>query len=178
MNDSSIKMKKAFDEGRFLDVVQARNLCKSHEQKLMLGISLFRLGRTQEAFTVLSRVSEKTEQLAKVFYYLALVHKGRGDEETARSCLRKYLAFYPDDDEALDILETRESDPGPLVKEPSVQLARVYAQQGHYEQALDIYVQVEKMTGLDDEALKDARQVENLYIMKTLQGWLEKAAER
>jgi len=171
-------MRKAFDEGRFLEVVQGRNLCKSNEQKLMLGISLFKVGRTQEAFSVLEKVAEKTGQLAKVFYYMALIQRSRGHEENARDCLEKYLAFYPDDDEALDIVETQESDPEKLVKEPSVHLARVYAQQGHYEQALDIYSQVDKLTGLDDETLKDAHQVENLYIMKTLQGWLEKVAKQ
>ncbi len=178
MNDSSAKIRKAFDEGRFLDVVQGRNLCKSHEQKLMLGISLFKLGRTQESFTILERVAEKTEQLTKVFYYLALIHKSKGLEETARDCLQKYLAFNQDDDDALDLMEPREDQSEALLKEPSVQLAKVYAQQGHYEQALDIYAQVDKMTGLDPDALKEAHQVENLYIMKTLQGWLEKVAKR
>jgi tetratricopeptide (TPR) repeat protein len=171
-------MRKAFDEGRFLDVVQGRNLCKSHEQKLMLGISLFKLGRTQEAFAILEKIGEKTEHLAKVFYYLALIHKSRGDEETASSYLQKYMVFYPDDDDALDQIDSRESESESLLKEPSVQLAKVYAQQGHYEQALDIYSQVDKITGLDDDALKDAHQVENLYIMKTLQGWLEKVEKR
>lgn len=178
MSDSSAKLRKAFDEGRFLEVVQGRNLCKSLEQKLILGISLFKLGRTQEAFSVLDKVAEKTGRLAKVYYYLGLIHRSRGQEETGRGCLEKYLAFYPDDDEAMDIVETQESDPEKLVKEPSVHLARVYAQQGHYEQALDIFAQVDKMAGLDDEALKDAHQVENLYIMKTLQGWLEKVEKR
>jgi tetratricopeptide (TPR) repeat protein len=171
-------MRKAFDEGRFQEVVQGRNLCKSHEQRLMLGISLFKLGRTEEAFGILDKVAEKTENLTKVFYYLALIHKGKGEEETSRVYLQKYLAFNPNDDEALDLIDPQESESESLVKEPSVQLAKVYAQQGHYEQALDIYSQVDKMTGLDDEALKDAHQVENLHVMKTLQGWLEKLAKK
>ena len=174
MNDLSTKIKKAFDEGRFVDVVQGRSLCKSPEQKLMLGIALFKLGRSQEAFNILVRIAEKTQILTKAFYYLALLYRHRGDEDIAKDCLHKYLAFNPNDDEAYDLMNPPGSGTETLVSEPSVQLAKVYAQQGHYEQALDIYAQVDKMSGLDNDSLEDAHQVQNLHIMKTLQGWLEK----
>jgi len=61
-----------------------------------------------------------------------------------------------------------------LMKEPSIDLAKIYAQQGHYEQALDIYTQVDKLSGLDGEARQEAGNVQDLYIMRTLQGWLER----
>ena len=38
----------------------------------------------------------------------------------------------------------------------------------------DIYIQVEKMNGLDDDSLKEAHQAQDMYILKTLQGWLER----
>jgi tetratricopeptide (TPR) repeat protein len=176
MSDLSEKIKKAFDEGSFLEVVQGRGLCKSPEQKLMLGISLFKLGRTHEALKILEGIAEKARKLTKAFYYLALLYRDLGEEDTAKDNLQKYLAFNPNDDEACDLLDSPYNGTETLLKEPSVQLAKIYAQQGHYEQALDIYSQVDKKTGLDTGAFEDALQVQNMYIMKTLQGWLEKVA--
>jgi len=173
MADLSMDMKRAFDEGRYLQIVQAAEACSSPEDRLMLGISLFKLGRANEALDVLNNVSAQAERLTKALYYLALLYLQRGDVSTAKACLQKYLAFYPHDDEAHDLLESPDA-PEVLMKEPSMQLARIYAQQGHYEQALDIYTQVEKMTGLNDDSLKEAQQVQDMYIMKTLQGWLER----
>jgi hypothetical protein len=53
-----------------------------------------------------------------------------------------------------------------------VDLARVYAQQGHFEQALDIYTQVDHLGVLDEAARRDAMNVQNHYLMKTLESWL------
>ena len=173
MADLSADVKTAFDEGRYLQIVQAAEGCSSPEDRLMLGISLFKLGKANEALDVLGNVAAQAEHLTKALYYLALIYRQRGDEGIAKACLQKYLAFFPDDDEAHDLIESSGS-PQSLMKEPSAQLARIYAQQGHFEQALDIYIQVENMNGLDDDSLKEAHQAQDMYILKTLQGWLER----
>jgi tetratricopeptide (TPR) repeat protein len=175
MADLSADVKIAFEEGRYLQIVQAAEECSSPEDRLMLGISLFKLGRANEALDVLGNVAAQAEHLTKALYYLALIYRQRGDEGIAKACIQKYLAFFPDDDEAHDLIESSDSlSPQSLMKEPSAQLARIYAQQGHFEQALDIYIQVEKMNALDDDSLKEAHQTQDMYILKTLQGWLER----
>jgi tetratricopeptide (TPR) repeat protein len=169
----SENVKIAFEEGRFLDVVRSAKYRRNPEDKLLLGISLFKLGREGEALDVLSKVAGQAEGLIKSFYYLALIYNQKEDVLQAKSYLQKYLAFHPEDDEARDMLEQQEV-PERLMKEPSIELAKIYAQQGHYEQALDIYAQVDKTTGLDDSAQKEAGNTQNLFIMKTLNGWLER----
>ncbi|HVN72819.1 MAG TPA: tetratricopeptide repeat protein [Desulfomonilia bacterium] len=173
MAGSSENVKKAFDEGRFLDVVRAAKSRKNPEDRLLLGIALFKLGRQGEALDILSNIADLSQTLIKSFYYMALIHLQKQDDVHAKSCLQKYLAFYPDDDEARDLLE-KPSASDMLMKEPSLELAKVYAQQGHFEQALDIYTQVDKLAGLDEVARGEAREVQDLFIMKTLQGWLER----
>lgn len=172
MAGSSEKVQKAFDEGRLLDVVRAAKSRKNPVDKLLSGISLYRLGRFGEALEVLEKVSDETVSLVRGLYYLSLIHRKRGDDDRARVCLERYLAFYPEDDEARDLLEIVDAGREELMMEPSVDLARVYAQQGHYEQALDIYTRVDHMGVLDDEARNDALKVQNLFLMKTLEGWL------
>jgi tetratricopeptide (TPR) repeat protein len=169
----SESVKIAFEEGRFLDVVRSAKYRRNPEDRLLLGISLFKLGREAEALDVLGKVAGQAEGLIKSFYYLALIYKQREDVLQANSYLQKYLAFHPEDDEAKDMLEQQEV-PEMLMKEPSIELAKIYAQQGHYEQALDIYAQVGKITGLDDTALQEAGNTQDLFIMKTLHGWLER----
>ena len=172
MAGSSEKVQRAFDEGRLLDVVRAAKTRKNPEDKLLSGISLYKLGRFSEALEVLDKVSDQAQSLVRALYYLSLIHRKRGDNDRARICLERYLTFYPDDDDAKDHLEAGVADYDELMKEPSVELARVYAQQGHYEQALDIYNQVNHLGVLDDAARRDALNVQNLYLMKTLEGWL------
>ncbi|MCU0575599.1 MAG: tetratricopeptide repeat protein [Desulfobacterota bacterium] len=172
MAGSSEKVRVAFDEGRLLDVVRAAKTRKNPEDKLLSGISLYKLGRNGEALEVLGKVSDQAHSLVKSMFYLALIHRQHGDDDLAMACLEKYLAFYPDDDEAKDLLEARKAVREELMKEPSVDLARVYAQQGHFEQALDIYTQVDHLGVLDEAARRDAMNVQNHYLMKTLESWL------
>ena len=170
---SSENVKKAFDEGRFLDVVRATKSRKNPDDRLLLGISLYKIGRYSEALDVLEKIAGQAQGLMKSFYYLGLIYHQRNDDAQAKACLHKYLTFYPEDDEARDLLEKPEAKEV-LVNEPSLELAKVYAQQGHYEQALDIYDQVKKMNGLDDLVRQEAGETQDLFIMKTLQGWLER----
>jgi tetratricopeptide (TPR) repeat protein len=169
----SENVKIAFEEGRFLDVVRAAKYRRNPEDRLLLGISLFKIGREGEALDVLGKIAGLAEGLIKSFYYLAVIYNQKDDVLQARAYLQKYLVFHPEDDEARDLLDLHEA-PDMLMNEPSLELAKIYAQQGHYEQALDIYAQVDKIAGLDDTAKHEAGNAQNLYIMKTLHGWLER----
>ena len=111
--------------------------------------------------------------MVKAHYYMARIYSQQGDMESAQECLRKYSCFYPDDDEARDILETPEESKT-LLSEPSLGLAKIYAQQGHYEEALDIYARVLKTPGQEPELKKEALHVQDMYILKTLETWLER----
>lgn len=173
MAGSSEKIQQAFDEGRYLDVIRAARSRKNPEDKLLAGISLYRLGRYAESLDILEKVSLQASNLAKAEYYLALIHRRQGDENAARMRLKCYLAYHPEDDDARDLLERPASLPEEgLVREPSVELAKVYADQGHYTEALDILAEIEKKNGLDEETKRFAERVQNLFLMKTLEEWL------
>jgi tetratricopeptide (TPR) repeat protein len=165
---------KAFEQGDFLQVVEAAGEARSPEEELMVGVSLFKVGRETEAVEVLTRVSRRAAELARAYYHLAVVHQGRGEIDQARSCLELYLAFYPDDDEALDLLQD-EGDMEPMVDEASPMLARLYANQGHYRQALEIYARILSGPDTTPELEREARKVEAMHVVKTLEGWLERA---
>jgi len=166
-------IRKAFEQGNFLEVADAAAEARSPEEDLMVGISLFKMGRETEAMDVLRGISDRMGELARAYYYMALILKNRGDVEAARSCIGTYLAFHPDDDEAQDLVEGGEEQ-APLMDEDSPELARLYAGQGHYRQALDIYSRLSKNPGCGHEIRKEAARVQNMYLIKTLEGWLER----
>ncbi|HQP30304.1 MAG TPA: hypothetical protein PLB81_03180 [Deltaproteobacteria bacterium] len=164
-------IKKAFEEGRFLDIVGSADFLTSYEERLILGQSLMKLGRDSEALTVFQGMYREIEHRIKSLYYIAQIHQRSGDEESARFYLARYLAFRPDDDEAADLMEAVQETP--MMMEPSLELARLYGRQGHFSQALDIYGGL-LMTSMDPEVRDEALKVQNLSIIKTLEGWLER----
>jgi len=166
-------MNEAFERGDFLAVVESADVAFDPKEKLLVGISLFKLGRLSDAMKVFLEISDIVSDLAKVFYYMALIHKEKGNLDSARFCLEQYTPFYPDDDEALGILDTGQEEQE-LVSEPSMELARIYAAQGHFEQALDIYRDMLKDSALDPETKKEAHRVQAMHIIKVLDGWLER----
>lgn len=166
-------IQQAFDHGDFLTVVESAEKAVSPEEKLLVGISLFKLGKLSEAMEVLREVSDTARELAKAFFFMAQIHMERGEAESAQFCIDQYIPFYPDDDEALDMLQSGRQMP-PLISEPSLELARLYANQGHFKEALDIYVGLLKAQEEEPDVRKEARRVEAMYIIKTLEGWLER----
>jgi len=166
-----VDIKKAFEEGRFLDIVGSADFLTSYEERLILGQSLMKLGRDSEALTVFQEMYREIEHRIKSLYYIAQIHQRSGDEERARFYLTRYLAFRPDDDEAADLMEAVQETP--MMMEPSLELARLYGRQGHFSQALDIYGGL-LMTSMDPEVRDEALKVQNLSIIKTLEGWLER----
>jgi len=171
MRGSAVDIKKAFEEGRFLDIVGSSDFLTSYEERLILGQSLVRLGRDSEALSVFQELYREIEHRLKSLYYMAEIHQRQGDDESARFYLTRYLAFRPDDDEAADLMEAVQ---GPsMLTEPSLELARLYGRQGHFSQALDIYSAL-IMTSMDPEVRNEALKIQNLSIIKTLEGWLDR----
>ena len=170
-------IKKAFEEGRFLDIVGSSDFLTSYEERLILGQSLIKLGRDSEALAVFQELYREIEHRIKSLFYLAEIHQRQGDDESARFYLTRYQAFHPDDDEAADLMEAVQRPS--MMMEPSLELARLYGKQGHFSQALDIYSGL-LMTSMDPEVRSEALKIQNLSIIKTLEGWLErlKAVER
>ncbi len=166
-------MQEAFDRGDFLGIIEAADEAVNPEDKLLVGISLFKLGRLADAMKVFNGISDLMSELAKSFYYMALIHKERGNMESARYCIGQYTPFYPDDEEALEIIESGKAEPE-LVSVPSLELAKIYAAQGHFEQALEIFVHLLQQNDSDPEMRKEAHRVQTMHIVKTLEGWLER----
>lgn len=168
-----MNLRKIFEDGRYEDVVAEAAGLRGAEERLMLGIALFRLGRAQEAYDVLDGLAREAEDLVRGMLYLARICRQRGDVERARMYAERYLAFYPDDDEALDLLE-EEPEAVAFVGAPSVDLARIYVQQGHIEQALEIFAALLENDPGDEALQKEAREVQNRHTVRILEGWLER----
>ncbi|MGC9323224.1 MAG: tetratricopeptide repeat protein [Desulfomonilia bacterium] len=166
-------VRKAFEEGRFLEIADSGEVITAPEERLLLGISLFKVGREIEAEDVFEELSRELVIQAKALYYLALLSRKRGDHDTAQHYLTQYRAFYPDDDEAVDLLESQGEEES-FLSAPSIELAREYARQGHYELARDIYVRILESSGGDSLIEKEGRHAEAMFLIKTLQGWIER----
>ncbi|HHO75880.1 MAG TPA: tetratricopeptide repeat protein [Deltaproteobacteria bacterium] len=165
---------KAFDRGEFLEIASASDRVRTSRERLILGISLFKLGRNSEAMSVLKEIEEEIEHLVKALYYMARIHSRQHEYDAAELALIRYTAFYPDDDEARDILERPDENEEGMVSEPSAELARIYAQQGHYEEALNIFADLLKTSAQDPELKKEALKVQDRYLLKSLEQWLER----
>lgn len=164
-------IKKAFEEGRFLEIAGMADFLTSYEERLILGMSFLKLGRDTDALEIFKELYREIEHRIKSLFYIAQIYQKFGDNESARFYLERYLAFCADDDEAADLMEAVHEKP--LMMEPSLELARLYGRQGHYTQALDIYGGL-LMTSMDPEIRSEALKIQNLSIIKTLEQWLEK----
>ncbi|OPZ61050.1 MAG: hypothetical protein BWY87_00073 [Deltaproteobacteria bacterium ADurb.Bin510] len=162
-------LKEAFAAGDYLTVAASEPA--GVEDRLLVATALYRLGREREALRQFGAVEESLESLTRGLLIAARLHLDQGDSGAATRLLERYLAFFPDDDEARDLLEGGAAADDALVAAASPELARIYAQQGHYAQALGIYAQVLPQDAtLRDEALR----TQNLFVVKTLEGWLER----
>ncbi|HNY64465.1 MAG TPA: hypothetical protein PKM41_03440 [Deltaproteobacteria bacterium] len=166
-------MHEAFDRGDFLTVADSASAARTPEEMLLVAVSLYKLGKLGDAMDYFRELSDLVMKLSKGFLYMAKIHRDRGEPETARFLLERYAHFYPDDDEARDLLEDNGEEPS-LVSETSPELARVYAAQGHFEQALEIYVSLLDKGLHDPEIEKEARRAQSMHIVRTLEGWLER----
>jgi tetratricopeptide (TPR) repeat protein len=168
-----MNMQEAFDRGDFLSVADSAPVARTPEERLLVAISLFKIGKVSDALDLFRELSDLVKKLSKSFLYMAQIHRDRNEPETAKFCLERYALFYPDDDEAEALL--READENaPLVGGASPELARIYAAQGHFAQALDIYADLLQKGDQVPETEKEARRVQAMYIIKTLEGWLER----
>lgn len=167
-------MQEAFDRGDFLSVADSAAVARTPEEHLLVAISLLRIGKVSDALDTFRVLSDLVKKLSKSFLYMAEIHLDRHEPETAKFCLERYTLFYPDDDEAAALLQEQEEEAAPMVDGASAELARVYAAQGHFEQALDIYVNLIQSGDKDPEIEKEARKAQSMLIIKTLEGWMEK----
>ncbi len=166
-------MVKAFDEGDFLAIIENAAAAVSTEERLMLGIAYYKSGREQDALQVLEGLNIELEKLSKGLFYMGRIYAGIGEPDKARQSLERYLVFYPDDDEARDLLDAADDEPCEMLEEASAELGLLYAQQGHYVEALDVFEKV--LETEDNEELRaEARKTQEKYIIKTLETWLER----
>ncbi|MEA2102585.1 MAG: tetratricopeptide repeat protein [Thermodesulfobacteriota bacterium] len=165
--------KKLFDQGDFAGICDAGAMAQSPEERLMLGIAYLRLKRSSEAEAIFEAINSEVFSLVKAEYYMAQIHLQRGESEKAGVCIDRYLAYYPDDDEARDLADgTLEGDDS-LVDVASPGLAELYAGQGHYEKALDIYADL--IFDQDEPQVRNkAEKVQNKFIVQTLESWIER----
>jgi tetratricopeptide (TPR) repeat protein len=164
-----LDIKKAFAEGRYLEIIEASAQISSSQEKILLGMSLMRMGEHQQAAFVLAGLESQIEEMIEALKHLGIVYAKMGESDLSRRCIERYLAFRPDDDEALDYLDGIPETA--FVSEKSVELARLYAAQGHYELSLDIYAGLDELK-TDPEIRLDALDVQRLFIIKTLEEWV------
>jgi len=167
-----MNIKQAFHDQQYLEIVNVSDNLTSAQDRLMLGISLFRLGRHDEALCVLNKLSDEAQELVKSLFFMGKIYQQKGDMDAAKQCIQRYLVFYPDDDEAYDVIQAPQ-DVADMMSMPSKELAQLYAQQGHFEQALDIYANLLKDS--PDENIRDnAIEIQDMFIKRTLEHWLER----
>ncbi|MBN1637209.1 MAG: tetratricopeptide repeat protein [Deltaproteobacteria bacterium] len=170
-----MNIKQAFHDQKYLEIVNTSDNLISSEDRLMLGISLYRLGRYDEALRVLNKISVEAQELVKSLFFMGKIYQQKGDMDAAKQCIQRYLVFYPDDDEAYDVIQAPQ-DVADMISMPSKELAQLYAQQGHLEQALDIYANLLKDS--PEANIRDiALETQNIFIERTLEQWLERVCE-
>lgn len=161
-------LKALYEAGDYLAVASAE--VASSEDRLLVASALSRLGRDSEALKHFSQLEDEIGQLVRGLLTEARILIAQENYPAAERLLERYLAFFPDDDEARDLLEGGQEE-DVMVAAASPALARIYAQQGHYSQALGIYAQV---LPADASVRKEAVKTQNLFVVKTLEGWLER----
>ncbi len=172
MSDTYTDILKAFNEGRYLDVIAASDSLDDPEDRLLLGIACYKMGRMHKAREIFEDISVLVSSLIRAQYYMAMIYQAQGAPEAARACVERYTLFHPDDDEALDLLDQTQPEEA-LLWEASPELAKLYASQGHYRQALDIYAAL--VDDSDDGSLRrEALKVQQMHIIKTLESWRER----
>lgn len=164
-----VDIKKAFAEGRYLDIIEASSEITTTRDKIILGMSLMKMGEYQQAALILAGIEAQIDEMVDALKHLGTVYAKMGESDLSRRCIERYIAFRPEDDEALDLLEgTPETE---MVSGQSIELARVYAAQGLYEQSLDIFAALEEIR-TDAGVKKEATDIQKLFIIKTLEEWL------
>ena len=162
-------IKKAFAEGKYLEIIEASTGISTAQEKIILGMSLMKMGEYEHAALILAGIEAQIDEMVDALKHLGIVYAKMGEPDLSRRCIERYIAFRPDDDEALDLLEGVPENE--LVSGQSVELARIYASQGLYEQSLDIFAALDEIN-TDTEIRKEATNVQKLFIIKTLEEWL------
>ena len=140
------------------------------DERLLLATAFWRLGREREALKHFAVLEDALDRLVRGLLPAARLQLAQDNYPAAARLLERYLAFFPDDDEARDLPEGPAPDQQ-LVEASSAALARIYAQQGHYSQALGIYA---KVLPQDQSVRPEALKTQNLHVVKTLESWLER----
>lgn len=169
MKGICMDIKKAFAEGKYLEIIEAADGIATTREKIILGMSLMKTGDYQQAALILAGIEAQIDEIIDALKQLGVVYAKMGEADLSRRCIERYLAFKPDDDEAMDLLEGGAEDV--LVSGQSIELARIYAAQGLYEQALDIFASLEEIK-TDAEIRKEATDVQRMFIIRTLEEWL------
>jgi tetratricopeptide (TPR) repeat protein len=164
-----VDIKKAFAEGKYLEIIEASTEISTTQEKIILGMSLMRMGDYEQAALILAGIEAKIDEMIDALKHLGIVYAKMGEPDLSRRCIERYIAFRPEDDEALDLLEGVPENK--LVSGKSVELARIYASQGLYEQSLHIFAVLDEIR-TDSEIRKEAIDVQKLFIIKTLEEWL------
>jgi tetratricopeptide (TPR) repeat protein len=167
-------VKKAFAEGKYLEIIEASSEILTTQDKIILGMSLMRMGEYEHAAIILAGIEAQIDEMVDALKHLGIVYAKMGETDLSKRCIERYIAFRPEDDEALDLLEGVPEN-NVLVSGQSVELARIYASQGLYEQSLDIFAMLDEIK-TDAEIRKEAIGVQKLFIIKTLEEWLGRLA--
>ncbi len=179
---------------------------RSIDGRHLLARALISQGDAEAAEKTLLEAVEDLVEKAEVLGTLARLYDREGQDDKARLTAAAYLALNPDDDEVRGILAEPDEPTGPEPTTPSraeppptATLAELYFQQGHLDQAKEMYRRllaaepdnetyrfrlVELELGQTIPGSEAPPEVEALSqlppevkneVIKALEGWLEKA---
>ncbi len=178
-------LSKLKEAGRLIKVIEeclkALNLYpKDIQIRRLLAETYFEAGLTSQAETELEKVTIQIDDLVSSYKLQAELYAKQGKKMEAFEALKLYLAHRPDDQEALNLLETLEPIEEAMDVEPAshaqggeppkistVTLAEIYYNQGQIEEAMDIY---EKVVAQNPEDQRARIRLKELKAMKVADG--------
>ncbi len=146
-------LSKMKDQGKVADVIRhcisALNLYSGDIRLRQLLAECYQeLGFIGQAEEELAHAASEIDRLAPVYKALGRIYCAQGRLDEAGPMLRRYLAHYPEDQEALDLMasvKTPEKEPlpeGPGEELATPTLAEIYYGQGRIDEAIATYRKV------------------------------------
>lgn len=210
-------LSKLKEEGRLINVIEeclkALDVYpKDIHIRRILAETYFEAGLISQAEAELEKVTTQIADLISSYKLQAEIFAKQGRENEALEVLRVYLAHQANDQEALNLLESLlEPTEGAPIGEPpptsekrevpkisTATLAEIHFNQGHIQEAIDIYEEVVaknpenepsrkrlkelKNMKVADAAIED-KEIDNLRqkkekLIATLESWLNKILEQ
>ncbi len=186
-----IALEKLKKEGRWNEIIRtcvrlSKIFSDDVRIKIVLAEAYEKVGFLGLAERELSEAVAVAENLAPVHKKLAAIYESQARHEEAACNIRRYLAYFPDDPEALALLEKIMSS---IHRSPvgdkagaffddlaTPTIAEIYFDQGQLEAAVSVYEKVISKNPRDEKALVRLKELKSLLESAESHAFQEKKA--